>query len=279
MRHRPLSFWGDIHAVVLKEPHTGLGVLSYPAGAVCAGLAYLSPALDSDALIPIWQELLDGLTYVAAQHGIVALKAEVNEDDIDVFETFRHCDYAVYARQTLWQGSTKGMEAVDRGFIRRADAYEVREASDAWNARLPGLLRQAKLLPEPSAECYLLDHAHAPRGLAAVYRGARQTLVDVFLSLESGHDAEQILRNLLPHVGQASGNVVVRLRHDMEWVGNPLERLGFARTASQVVLIRHTLAQAKRYSFKRMDASPGTVPTTNIGGTLSLEDYLRQPLK
>src|SRR5262249_24321476 len=156
------------------------------------------------------------------------------------------------------------------------DAYEVRAMSDAWNARLPGLLRQAKLLPEPSAECYVLDETHTLWGLGAVYRGAHQTLIDVFLPLESSHNAEKILRNLLPHISQSSGNVVVRLRHDMAWLGSPLEQLGFSITASQVVLIRHTLAQAKRYTFKHVPASPGTIPTTNISRVIGLDDYSRQ---
>jgi hypothetical protein len=279
LRHRPLSFWGDIHAVVLKEPKVGLGVLSYPAGAVCAGLAYLAPELDSDASVPLWFDLLDGLTYFAGQQGVVALKAEVSEDDVDVFQALRQCDFAVYARQTLWQGTAERNKVSGNGLVRRASPAEVQAVTDAWNARLPGLLRQAKLLPEPSAECYVLSDNRSARGMAALYRGARRTLVDIFLSLESSDDAEQFVRSVLAHVGQASGRIVVRLRHDMEWLGNPLERLGFHMTASQVVMIRHTLAQAKRYSFKKVPAAPGTIPTTNIGGMPGLEDYFRQPLK
>jgi hypothetical protein len=279
LRHHPLSFWGDIHAVVLKEPKVGLGVLSYPAGAVCAGLAYLAPELDGDASTSLWFDLLDGLTYFAGRQGVVALKAEVNEGDADVFQTFRQSDFAVYARQSLWQGPAEQSKISGNGLIRRASPAEVQAVTDAWNARLPGLLRQAKFLPGPSAECYVLMESRAPRGMAAVYRGAQQTLVDIFLSLESSDDAEQFVRSVLAHVGQASGRVVVRLRHDMEWLGNPLERLGFYMASSQVVMIRHTLAQAKHYSFKKVPAVPGTLPTTNIGRIPGLEDYFRQPLK
>ena len=254
-------------------------MLSYPAGAVCAGLAYLAPKLDDGTSTTLWFDLLDGLTQFAGREGVVALKAEVNEEDSEVFQTFRQCDFAVYARQTMWHGEVKRSKVSDNGLVRRASSSEFQAVTDSWNARLPGLLRQAKLLPEASAECYVQNESRAPRGMAALYRGAHQTLVDIFLSLESSDDAELFVRSVLAHVGQASGRVIVRLRHDMEWLGNPLERLGFRMAGSQVVMIRHTLAQAKHYSFKKVPAAPGTIPTTNIGGAPGLEDYFRQSPK
>ncbi len=272
LRYNLFNFLSDIHAFIVREPHQGLGVLTYPQGALYAGLAYMAPTLESSLAVPLWQDLLDGMTASAGQDGIVALRAEVDEHDYNVFETFRHCDFGVYARQTLWEGLIPPRGQDSDGSLHRADPLEIRAAMDAWNARLPGLVRQANMLPEESSECYLLDERHSPPGLAAVHRGPHQVLVDLFLSLEGADQAEATIHSLLDTIGKPACKVVVRVRHDMEWLGNPLSQVGFEYLGSQVVMIRYTLAHVRRYSFRALPAKPGTIPTAGILPWLSPEE-------
>jgi hypothetical protein len=263
LRSSLFRFQSDIHATVLRAPRPGLAVLSYPAGALCAGLAYIAPALDEKATESMWLRLLDGVTAYAGEQGIGAIRAEVDENDRVAFEALRRTDFAVYTRQTLWAGlPTRRAEA--RAKLRRAEPAEIKATAESWNTRVPGLLRQAQVLPDHMAECYLLDERHSPCGLAAVHRGSQRALVDLYMPLESARQVEAILEMLLPLVSKNARQIVFRLRHDMEWLGNPLERLGFDAVGTQVVMIRHTLAHVQHYSFKTAPAKTGPLPTAGI---------------
>ncbi len=264
LRASLLGIGGGVHAFVLRDEPSGLGVLAHPPGALCAGLAYLSPALQGSDLIPTWQALLDGLTLMAGREGIVALRAEVDEQDSLVFETLRRSDFGVYARQTLWRGRLEGTHPRLEGSVRRASPREISQATAAWNARLPGLLRQVNLLPDTATECYLLDERLTPCGLAAVYRGGRRALIDLYLPLEAGDQAEQVLGSLLALLQPDLTAVTVRLRHDMEWLGNLLTRAGFECHSAQAVMIRHTLAHVRKHSFKTAPVKTRAVPTVEI---------------
>jgi len=281
LRQRLLYFASDIHAYALRAPEAGIGILNYPPGANCAGLAYLAPALDSEAGQSLWFALLDGLTAKAGEQGVVAIRAEVDDAAPAAFETFRRCDFAVYARQTLWAGSPP-IDISGRRALRRAGADEIDAAHDAWNARLPGLIRQAQG-PAKSAEQYALDERHSPSGFAAMHRGKGRALIDLYLPLEGADQADQIVGDVLAAVGRTARKIVFRLRHDMEWVGNPLKQAGFECVGSQAVMIRHTLARVQHYSFKTIPAKTGPLPTESLMSISQSEERIgegqRQPAK
>lgn len=261
LRYGLLANSGNTQAFVLRKDGGAFAVLRCLPGTLYAGLSYLAPALDKGGREAQWLELIGGMSVIAGQRGIVAIRAEVG-DDTPEFAALRESEFGVYAHQTLWErppGPAKPAETE----LRAVSASEAACLVDAWNAHTPSLLRQANVPPGPDAECYVLETCHSARGMAAVYRGGQRVLIDLCVPLESHEAAGAMIDGVLSVVGAQSTSVTCRLRHDMEWLGRHLMDEGFEWLGSQAVMVRHTMAHIRGHALKELPVRKGMALTTS----------------
>lgn len=266
LRHSLLANNGNMHVYVLKQQGSAFGVLRCPPKTLYAGLAYLAPALDAGGSEEQWLELIAGMSILAGRQGIAAIRAEVG-DDTPEFTALREAEFGIYAHQTLWERPPAPIERT-RPSVRAAAPQEVGPLVEALNARAPSLLRQANVPLGTDAECYVLDAPNAASGMAAVYRGSRRALIDLYLPLDAHCAAETILSALMGILDAEAYAVTCRLRQDMEWLGTRLSDAGFQWVGSQAIMVRHTLAHIRHHALKDIKIKKGlALPTTNIRET------------
>jgi hypothetical protein len=261
LRYGLLANTGNTQAFVLRKDGGAFAVLRCLPGTLYAGLSYLAPALDEGGCERQWLELIGGMSVIAGQRGIVAIRAEVG-DDTPEFAALRESEFGVYAHQTIWDRPPAPVECVETA-LRPISSSEAAGLVDAWNARAPSLLRQANVPLGADAECYVLENRHSASGMAAVYRGGQRILVDLYMSLEAHEAARAMIEGLMSVVGAGSTTVTCRLRHDMEWLGRHLTDEGFEWLGSQAVMVRHTMAHVRGHALKELPVRKGMALTTS----------------
>lgn len=266
LRQHMLVTMGEGHTYVLREGSSGgFGVLWQGVNTMHARLAYLAPTLDQGGTESLWFSLLDGITQLAGQKGIVTIRAEVPEE-WDSFEVLRRADYAVYAHQTLW--ARPPVDGNDyETTLRPAQPGEVRLLATRHYARGTGLLKMVDSFSEASAEYYVLRDWPECKGLIRIYHGNKCLLADLYVTPEAKNEAAPLVRGLLA-LANHGGPIMCRLRHDMEWLGNRLIEEGFDYLCNQAVMLRHTLAGVRQDPFKVMalqtEAIKHPIPSRNI---------------
>jgi hypothetical protein len=246
---------------VLRQGGGAFAVLRILPGTLCAGLAYLAPALDNGGGEEQWLALLGGMSLIAGQRGIVAIRAEAG-DDTPEFALLRESDFGVYAHQTIWERPAAPVQGAGIP-LRAASPTEVAGLVGALDARSPSLLKQANVPPGTDAECYVLETRHSASGMAAIYRGPGRALIDLYAPVEAHDTARDMINALMAIAGAENTTITCRLRHDMEWIGRHLTEAGFDWFGSQAILVRHTMAHIRRHELKELTVKKGLALTTS----------------
>jgi hypothetical protein len=264
LRQHMLVTMGEGRTYVLREGDGGgFGMLWQGVNSMHARLAYLSPTFEQGGSEGLWLSLLDGMTLLAGQKGIVTIRAEAPED-WTAFEVLRRADYAVYAHQTIWVRPPA--PAVSEMSLRPAHPREVRILGTRYYARGTGLLKMVDSLPEASAQYYVLSDCQEGKGLIGVYRGDKYILADLYVTPEAKGEVNALIRGLLTMSNQGLP-VVCRLRHDMKWLGNDLSEAGFDYQCTQAIMLRHTLAGMRQNPFKTavsQEVLKHPIPSRNV---------------
>lgn len=281
LRYSLFANSGNTHAFVLREGRGAYAVLRTLPGTLCAGLGYIAPGLQQGGDEDRWTELIGGMSILAGQSGIVAIRAEV-DDDTPEFDVLRLADFGVYAHQTLWERAAAPVSLADAA-LRAVSPDEVAGLVDAWGPRTSPLLRQANVPPGTDAECFVLEAQHSVAGMAAVYRGNGRALVDLFVPSDAHEAARDIVNALMSVAGAETTTITCRLRHDMEWVGRHLTEAGFDWHGSQAIMVRHTMAHIRRHALKELSVKRGLAPASNTLSELeparsSAHDTTVQPI-
>jgi len=265
LRYSLLTNSGLMHAFVLRKNGGALAVLRSLPEALCAGLGYIAPGLGEGGSEEQWLTLIGGMSLLAGQRGIVAIRAEVG-DDTPEFAVLRECDFGIYAHQTLWERPA-GLAEGGGSLLRAASPDEVSALIGAWDAHTPSLLRQANVLPGADAECYVLDARHRASGAAAIYRSGRRALADVYVPPDEHEAARALIDGLTGILAAEKTAITCRLRHDMEWLGRYLTDAGFGWLGSQAIMVRHTMAHVWQQASKELTVKQGmALTTTHIQG-------------
>ena len=260
LRHSLLSNSGNTHSFVMRQGGGAFGLLRSLPDTQSAGLSYLAPGLDQGGREEQWLALIGGMSVIAGQRGIVAIRAEAG-DDTPEFAVLREAEFGVYAHQSLWERPAGPAEG-GTSLLEAASADEVSGLMGMIDARSPSLLRQITLPPGNEAECYVLGTRRAS-GMVAVYRGAGRVLADLYLSIEAHEKAPDMVTSLLAIAGAEANTVICRVRHDMEWIGRHLAEAGFDWSGSQAILVRHTMAHIRRHTVMELPAKRGMIPNAS----------------
>lgn len=258
LRHSILVKSATTQVYVLREEGGAMAVLRRPSGTLHAGLSYIAPALDTGDCQDRWRDLICGMSILAGQEGIVAIRAEVNDDSPEL-AVLREAEFATYAHQTLWQRPAAPILRT-KSALRVANPREAASLVESLNMRAPALLRQVNMPVRIDAECYMLD---GQCGMAAVHRGGRQVLIDLYLPPEAHDAARNMLAALMSLVNASANTITCRLQQDTDWAGSHLAESGFERLGSQAVMVRHTMAHIHQHVTKELSTGPRmALPTT-----------------
>lgn len=239
-RHR----WGDDHAHIV----------------------FIAPSLDTCNDEDVWLRLLDAMTTGAGRRGAATLNAEVAEAG-DEFAILRQAGFAIYARQEIWKRAPSPVSAPEtRDLLRPVSDLDAIPIATLYASVVPGMVRNADAAPDVR---HGLVYMHQGRALAYLnaLEGKFGVYVQVIASPElSQEQAAQVLLAALHWLPRPDKlPVYINVRRYMSWLGGPLERIGFEPSASQAVMVRHTVrraAQTVSPSTKVIDGVALALPRT-----------------
>ena len=222
--------------------HVLIGQAIHSTGAQIAQLTFLCPdeAMNSAAL----PALLDHLSGQAVDRGAFRLLAEVDEHSV-AYEAMRRANFAVYARQRIWQMEDQPTETLPDLSWQVASDQDLIAVRSLYNNLIPGLVQQVEPFPA--------DRLHG-----MVYRQEGDLLA--YVELKYGHrgiwaqpfvhpDAEDVIEELVDLIGHVpnrrSRPIYLCIRSYNSWLEPALEDLGAKSRTRQAVMVRHLAVPQK----------------------------------
>ncbi len=268
LRHVQLTGIGRTQIFVLRRRGSSgaMASLHYPDGVRHARLAYLAPSLTEGADENLWLTMLDGLTAQAGQRGTFSIAAEV-DDHNPALEVLKQADFAIYARQDLWQRKPAPI-AESHVTLRKARSHQELALLSLYSALVPPLIKQVEPKPISADICYVLDGKEGPAAMVAVHQGNHGVLAEIYLHPEVELEAREVINGALFMLEAHRRPVYIRLRRYIGWLESALVDLGFERIASQAVMVRHTTARIKAredfQSIRSIDGAALPTPMTEF---------------
>lgn len=219
-----------------------VGQAMHHLGSAVAHLTFMGPAsdLETDRVT----QLLEYLTVTLGERSALRLLAEV-DDNTRAFESLRKANFAIYARQRIWQLTTQHQRSTSNMAWRRANGRDAFAIRMLYNNLVPGLVQQV--------EPYVVQK---PRGL--VYQRAGDLLG--YVDLKFGHrgiwlqpfvhpeaeDALDWLVDLIRNMPYRNGRpIYICLRSYQAWLESAIEDLGAEAGPRQAVMVKHLALSQK----------------------------------
>ncbi|MBZ0276840.1 MAG: hypothetical protein K8I60_11885 [Anaerolineae bacterium] len=276
----------EVHTLVTRfEKQQLVGQFRLRANEHHAHIIYIAPDLDmttgSDSA---WLSALDALAGEAGRRGAHTLAAEVDET-APLFETLRAANYAIYARQEIWQHQPIGdgelpapLQEIE---LTAASPDDIHGIHLLYGNIVPRLVQQVSDLPE---ECEGLVYRKHDRveGFIAISEGKYGLYLMPHLHPDIFSEAGDIMLTALAWVGHARKPIFVRVRRYQDWLDHVLDDLGFTMITQQALLIKHIAAGVRTTPFtplhQKLEGIPAPVkpPTPGITDTYSDMDLPTQ---
>lgn len=266
LRHMIIGHAGRVQAYVLRPSSGGggLGQLHFLDGQQQARLAYLAPSLEEGASEDLWLSLLDGLTWVAGQRGVVSIIAEV-EKGTAALPVLRRAGYVVYAQQSLWRRAPAPLRMTSISLHPLAPS-DLAAGMGLYSLLVPALIKHIEPSPLEADVCYVADGPHGLRGLVAVYESGSAALIEVYQTRRGAQEARDLLEAALAAVHAEVRPIYYRVRDYMGCSEQALRDAGFEHVVEQAVMVRHTAVRVVHQTYKlssKVDAG-APLPTSNV---------------
>lgn len=252
---------GRVLSVVVKDRgQVGFVQARCRTGVPALDLLYIAPALERrPGATWLWHHLLHELGRVGGEHGVQRLFAHLPEQSHAEVEVMRQGGFAIYGQDRLYRlislpvgiGSSKGKLL-----------WCPREPVDDWgltrlyHAVTPGVVQQAESMLQDGSTAYAAWGSH--RQGSYVLRGENAGDVLGYLRLTRGERGHWLKLVLHPERSNQGGMLLQQALGLMaDWPRRPiycdvrdyegfltdaLERCGFERVMTRMLLVRHTTA-------------------------------------
>lgn len=221
---------------------------------LCLGSAFTvveSEAGDSNEINTenLWIAFLEALIKEAGGRGIHNLIAEVDElgDELPVL---RHAGFAVYTRQDIWKLPILPKRWVSPLSFKKATAEDEWDISLLYRNVVPRLIQLVE--PPPSGDVVLNDvwlmrEEGELSSFVVFTKGSAGTWIRVFVHPNSNARSEDIFRAAVSVYPPENGHpFYVCVRRYQSWLQSGLNEVGFEKTGSQAMMVRHTVHHTKR---------------------------------
>ncbi len=212
-------------------------------------ITFIAPALQvNHHTREIWGRLLDYAATPTARLGAHHIVAEAPEDS-DAIEVLYHAGYAIYVRQDIYR-LAKPCDTIRAGLsLRPCQADDEWGVHQLYHNTVPRLAQLAEGAPR-------LYRSGAVRG----YVLEEQQEISAYLQIRRGRDGAWL--SLLVHPrAEARAAAIIQYglslfdpgwnapiycgaRRYQEWLGRPLESLGFEHHDSTVIMVKHLVKLA-----------------------------------
>jgi len=262
-RQALMASTGEMQVYVLRDSDGGaLAQLHYLPDTHYVRLAYVAPSLAEGADEPLWQTMLDGLTAVAGERGMVTIIAEASDAQPE-FEILRRAGFAVYARQDLWERPPNPASSPSFQLRAAKNPEDQQALLSLYGALVPGLIKHVEPPPTVADCCYVADGQRGIEGLVVVYEGANGVLLETYLAPNSMRGPRDLLDAALNAVKADGKAVYCRVRDYMACQANTLMDGGFQHMGMQAVMYRHTAVRITHGAPRRVEKVEGGVPLTS----------------
>lgn len=271
----PLADMG-FPTLILRDNEQGyIGQIRHRAGETHAHMASLAPVPDEALSYLPWMQLVNGMIATAGKRGAMTLTAEVPESAYAVFEILRKSGFSVYARQMVFQrlpAKITPAPAPRRVMVRPVVARDLAQLSSLYANLVPGLVQHAdppqffdtgrngtvSLVVEALTEGRVL-------GYLPVIEGKSGLVVKPLLHPDVFDETEAVFGEAL-HLWQKAERLplYVCVRSYQEWIGSPLQRLGFSLYEQQLLFVKYTVARVEK-STERLPVAVETLLGSLVG--------------
>ncbi len=197
----------------------------------------------------MWLSLLDYAIVEAGQRGVHSVVAEVDELAPELV-LLRQAGFAVYTRQDIWM-----VTRLDRrnGTIHKL-TLDRRQQTDDWDVQLlyanmvPRLVQLVEPMPLlADGDTWVLRDGANLAAFVHVHRGQASAWLRFFIHPDAEMDAAEIVAAALDMAFQKETEVVYCcVRRYESWLPSALEESGFTLSASQAVMVKHTVHHTPR---------------------------------
>ncbi len=196
-----------------------------------------------------WLALLDEAVAEIGRRGIHHLIAETDEHGPEL-PLLRRAGFAVYTRQDIW--SVAAADYVPQGVAARK--LQRRHAADDWDVQLlyantvPRLVQLVEPTPLISeGENWVLRAGDELAAFVTLRQGPTAGWLRFFIHPDAESEADEIVSAALEVAFEREPErVYCCVRRYESWLPSALSRSGFTISASQAVMVRHTVHYASR---------------------------------
>lgn len=246
-----------------------------------AHIIYIAPGMEKeDDDNTVWLYMLDALAVAAGRRGAHTLAAELPESD-PLFTTLRAANYAIYARQEIWEHSPLNDGdlplPVHEITLTEATRDDLQGIHLLYSNIIPRLVQQVSDLPDV-CEGLVYRKNERVEGFIAISEGKYGLYLMPHLHPDVFSEARDIMTLALAQVGRTRKPIFVRVRRYQDWLDNVLDDLGFTMVTQQALLIKHIAAGVRTTAFtplhQKFEGIPSQVkpPTPGITDTYSEVD-------
>lgn len=213
-----------------------IGQVIHLLGAQTARLTFIAPesALEPERVA----ELLEYLIFRLGERSALRLLAEVDEQII-AYEALRRANFAIYARQRIWQLTTQHQHTTSSLAWRRAtgrDAFAIRLL---YNNLVPGLVQQVEPFVTQKPRGLVYQRGNDLLGYVDIKFGHRGIWMQPFIHPEA-EDALDWLVDLIRNMPYRNARpVYICLRSYQAWLEGAIEDLGGEAGPRQAVMVKH----------------------------------------
>lgn len=272
----------EVHTLVTRVDQLQLvGQFRLRSNEHHAHIIYIAPGMETeDEDNTVWLYMLDALAVAAGRRGAHTLAAELPESD-PLFTTLRAANYAIYARQEIWQHPPLN----DGDLPLPAHEITLTEATRddlqgihlLYSNIIPRLVQQVSDLPDV-CEGLVYRKNERVEGFIAISEGKYGLYLMPHLHPDVFSEAGDIMTLALAQVGRTRKPIFVRVRRYQDWLDNVLDALGLTMVTQQALLIKHIAAGVRTTAFaplhQKLEGIPSQVkpPTPGITDTYSEVD-------
>jgi len=234
---------GDYTFVAPDSPG-GFAQMRPRATAPRAIVTFIAPGLAAgNEAADVWMQLLESLATAAGELGLQQLVAEVTEEGPEIAVLHR-AGFAIMLRQDILR--LKAGSAVEPpGGLSLRPCVE----TDTWGIQqlylntAPRLAQQAEVLPRPhrsgATRSYVLEENGEVMAYLEIRRGASGAWLNTVVHPQAEQHARDVIALGLARLGRRwSAPVYCCVRRYQDWLGHPLQSLGFEAFSSTAVMVK-----------------------------------------
>jgi hypothetical protein len=234
---------GD-YTFVSPDSPGGFAQMRRRATAPRAIVTFIAPGLAAgNEVADVWTQLLESLATAAGELTLQQLVAEVPEEGPEITVLHR-AGFAIMLRQDILRfKADSAVEPPSDTSLRPC------VETDAWGIQqlylntAPRLAQQAEVLPRPhrsgATRSYVLEENGEVMAYLEIRRGASGAWLNTVVHPQAEQHARDVIALGLARLGRRwSAPVYCCVRRYQDWLGHPLQSLGFEAFSSTAVMVK-----------------------------------------